>query len=188
VAATVANRNRPEAENLIGPLVNTVILRTNLAGDPTAREVMQRVRATCFAAFANQDLPFEELAEVLDRERGLELEALSNVMISLQNETLRPLKVDSTSKLTFEEANAYPLMPVMTLTTFDVMINLRENSHGLVSICAYKPHLFTARTIDSLLRDFEGILEQMVRRPARPISKIQVLHNAGASFIGEISS
>ena len=67
VATNVANRNRPGSERLIGPLVNTVILRTNLGGDPTPREVMRRVRATTLAAFAHQDLPFEELVETLER-------------------------------------------------------------------------------------------------------------------------
>ena len=81
VATNVANRNRPGTEGLIGPLVNTVILRTNLGGDPSPREVMRRVRATTLAAFAHQDLPFEELAETLERERALEPAALAQVMI-----------------------------------------------------------------------------------------------------------
>src|SRR6202008_765472 len=71
VATLVANRNRPGTEGLIGRLVNTVILRTDLGGDPSSREVMRRVRATTLAAFANQDLPFEVLAETLGRERAL---------------------------------------------------------------------------------------------------------------------
>ena len=70
MATHVANRNRPETEALIGPLANTVILRTNLGGDPSPREVMRRVRATALAAFAHQDLPFEELVETLERERA----------------------------------------------------------------------------------------------------------------------
>ena len=59
VATLVANRNRPGTEGLIGPLANTVILRTSLAGDPNPLEVMRRVRATTLAAYANQDIPFE---------------------------------------------------------------------------------------------------------------------------------
>src|SRR5262249_48334644 len=55
LATHVANRNRPGTEALIGPLANTVILRTNLSGDPGAREVMRRVRATTLAAFAHQE-------------------------------------------------------------------------------------------------------------------------------------
>src|SRR5439155_26730142 len=56
VATLVANRNRPGTEGLIGPLANTVILRTSLAGDPNPLEVMRRVRATTLAAYAHQDL------------------------------------------------------------------------------------------------------------------------------------
>ena len=58
VATHVANRNRPGTEALIGPLVNTVILRTSLGGDPSAREVMRRVRATTLAAFAQPGSSF----------------------------------------------------------------------------------------------------------------------------------
>ena len=76
VATNVANRNRPGTEALIGRLANTVVLRTDLGGDPNAREVMRRVRATTLAAFAHQDLPFEELVETLERERALEPAAL----------------------------------------------------------------------------------------------------------------
>ena len=80
VATNVANRNRPGTEALIGPLVNTVILRTNLGGDPSAREVMRRIRATTLAAFAHQDLPFEELVQTLEHDRHPRLPALANVM------------------------------------------------------------------------------------------------------------
>src|SRR5262249_37484237 len=62
VATNDANRNRPGAAGLIGPLVNTVILRTSLAGDPAPREVLRRVRETTLAAFANQDFPIEAIA------------------------------------------------------------------------------------------------------------------------------
>ena len=72
-------------EALIGPLVNTVILRTRLGGDPSAREVMRRVRATTLAAFAHQDLPFEELAETLDASARLRPSSLAHVMILFQN-------------------------------------------------------------------------------------------------------
>ena len=65
------------------------------------------------------------------------------------------------------------LMPLVTITTFDVILMLRESSHGLVGTCVYKPHLFGARTIDRLLRDFQKVLEHMVTQPERPISTIR---------------
>jgi non-ribosomal peptide synthetase component F len=180
VAANIAKRNRPGAEGLIGPLVNTVILRTDLSGDPSAREVLHRVRVTTLAAFANQDLPIEQLAEILNRERKLAPEALASVMILLQNETLRPLAAGGNT-FAFEEANANMLMPLLTITPFDVILMLRESPNGLAGTCVYKPHLFSARTIDRLLRDFEVVLERVVTHPARPISTIRVSLKVGGS-------
>ena len=173
VATLVANRNRPGTAGIIGPLANTVILRTNLGGEPSRQEVMRRVRATTLAAFANQDLPFEELVETLERERALKPAALSQVMITLQNATLRRME-SSGCTLTLEEANPSMLMPLATITTFDVILMLQESIHGLLGSCVYKPHLFDVMTIDRLLRDFQSVLEQMVTQPERPISEIRV--------------
>jgi acyl-CoA synthetase (AMP-forming)/AMP-acid ligase II len=176
VATLVANRNRPGTEGLIGPLVNTVILRTSLGGDPSPREVMRRVRATTLAAFAHQDLPFEVLVETLEHERALKPTTLAQVMITLHNATLRPI-ASLDHALAFEEANPSMLMPLVPATTFDIILALHEIVPGLVGSCVYKPHLFDATTIDRLLRDFQSVLEQMVTQPERPISAIRVPRN-----------
>jgi acyl-CoA synthetase (AMP-forming)/AMP-acid ligase II len=176
VATNVANRNRPGTERLIGPLANTVILRTHLGGDPSPREVMRRVRATTLAAYAHQDLPFEELAEALERERALKPAALAQVMLLLHNAALRPV-ASSGQALAFEEADPSMLLPLVTATTFDVILMLRESAYGLVGSCVYKPHLFGTRTIGRLLGDFQAVLEHMVTQPERPISTIPVLRN-----------
>jgi non-ribosomal peptide synthetase component F len=173
VAMNVANRNRPGTEGLIGPLVNTVILRTNLGGDPSAQEVLRRVRATTLAAFAHQDLAFEDLAETLEREHGIEPTALCNVMILLQNATLRPT-AGSGHQLTFEEANPNMLVPLVTVTKFDIILVLRESPMGLVGTCVYNSSLFVARTIDRLLREYQEVLEQMITHPERAISAIRL--------------
>ena len=173
VATNVANRNRAGTGGLIGPVVNTVILRTNLGGDPSPRDMLRRVRATTLAAYANQDLPFEELADTLQRERGFDPAKLAQVMILLHNAALRPV-ASSGRALAFEEADPDMLMPLVTSTTYDIILVLREGAHGLVGSCIYKPHLFGAKSIDRLLRDFRKVLENMVARPERPISTIRV--------------
>jgi acyl-CoA synthetase (AMP-forming)/AMP-acid ligase II/acyl carrier protein len=172
VATLVANRNRPGSEHLIGPLVNTVILRTDLSGDPSPRELLRRVRATALAAFAHQELPFEELVEILERERGIKPEALSKVMVWLHNAALRPT-ASSVHKLAFEEANPNMLLPLVTISKFDVILMLRESGRRLAGCCVYKPHLFRASMIDRLLRDFRRVLELMLTQPDRPISTIR---------------
>ena len=134
---------------------------------------MRRVRATTLAAFANQDLPFEVVVETLERERALKPATLAQVMIQLQNATLRPIASFGRT-LTFEEANPSMLLPLVTITPFDVILMLRESGDGLVGCCIYKPHLFRAIMIDRLLRSFRKVLELMLTQPERPISKIRI--------------
>jgi acyl-CoA synthetase (AMP-forming)/AMP-acid ligase II/acyl carrier protein len=173
VATLVANRNHPGTDRLVGPLANTVILRTNLGGNPTLREVMRRVRSTTLAAFAHQDLPFEELVDTLKRERALKRLELAQVMIALHNATLRR-RVNRQHGLTVEEANSDILGGLVSPTTFDLSLTLRDGSHAVTGCCIYKPYLFDATNIDRFLQDFQEVLQHMVRQPERPVSEICV--------------
>jgi acyl-CoA synthetase (AMP-forming)/AMP-acid ligase II len=170
LATLVANRNRPGTDRLIGPLANTVILRTDLGGDPSLREVVRRVRRTILEAFAHQDFPFEELVDTLARERTLKPRALAPVMMALHNFTLWP-RMRSRYTPAFETAMGGPLVAP---NTFDLSLMLRETAHGVAGSCIYKPHLFDAGTIDRLLWDFQDVLQSMVTRPERPISEIHL--------------
>jgi acyl-CoA synthetase (AMP-forming)/AMP-acid ligase II/acyl carrier protein len=173
VATLVANRNVPGTDKLVGPLANTIVLRTNLGGNPTLREVMRRVRTRTLAAFAHQDLPFQELVEFFKRERALKRLELAPVMIALHNATLRP-RMNRQHALTFEEADPDILGALVTPTTFDLCLMLRESSHAVTGCCIYKPCLLDATNIDRFLQDFQEVLQQMVRQPERPISEIRV--------------
>jgi acyl-CoA synthetase (AMP-forming)/AMP-acid ligase II len=181
VATHLANRNRPGTEGLIGPLVNTVILRTSLGGDPSSREVMRRVRATTLSAFANQDLHFEEVVSTLEHERGVEPAELAQVLIWLQNAALRPI-MRAGQGLCFEEVDPAMLTHPAAVTAFDLMIMLRESSQGLIGTCVYKPHLFAAETVDRMLRNYEQVLENMIVQPEGPISAIPVAINEEKSI------
>jgi non-ribosomal peptide synthetase component F len=179
VATDVANRNRPQTEGLIGLIANTVILRTSLRGDPTAGEVVRRVRAATQGALANQDVPFEAVVEALERDRAIDPAALAQVKLSLQTSSLRPA-ASSSHSLSFEEMDPGTILPLVTMTTFDVTFMFGDSPKGLIGTCEYKPHLFGIEAIDRLLRAFLQVLERMVIQPERPISLITLSPNEGS--------
>jgi acyl-CoA synthetase (AMP-forming)/AMP-acid ligase II/acyl carrier protein len=173
IATNVANRNRAGTAGLIGPVANTVILRTNLAGDPTARELLHRVRATTLAAFAHQDLRLEIIADALEKDCSANPEALANIMILLQNATLRPVTAAG-HKLAIEEANPGMMLPLVTPTNFDVILMLHDGADGLRGTCVYRPHVFDLAAIERLLLDYAQVLEGLIHSPNRPISAIRI--------------
>jgi hypothetical protein len=181
VATLIANRNWRELEDLIGLFVNTVILRTDLGGDPTCREVLRRVRATTLAAYAHQDLPFEDLVQTLERERGLKRSELCQVMLILQNAMLRPLQHNARS-LTFLETDLSLVMPPMVATTFDIIVLLRERPPGLTVSAIYKRDLFDPESIDRLLSDFQHVLERLIAQPEQSLSTFRFSTSSPSHF------
>jgi amino acid adenylation domain-containing protein len=174
VATHIANRNRHETEEVIGLFVNTVILRTDLRGDLTRQEVLQRVRATALAAYAHQDLPFEDLVQTLEGERGLKPSSLCQVMVIMQNAIQRALQ-RSARTLSFLETDLNVPMPPLMVNTFDVVLLLRERPQGLTVSAIYKQNLFDATTIARMLGDFQRVLECLIGGPEQPLSTFRSL-------------
>ena len=150
---------------LIGPFVNTLLLRTDVRGNPTFREVLQRVRETTLAAHAHQDLPFEDLVQTLEREHHLQRRSLCQVMFILNPVPDPPTLAELTLSLIGAEESTAELG--LTVTTCDIVFNLWEGQHGLAGSCIYKTALFDAASIDQMLEAFQRILTDVVAQPER---------------------
>jgi non-ribosomal peptide synthetase component F len=151
-----------------------VILRTNLSGNPACREVLRRVRATTLEAYGHQDFPFEELVQTLERERGLARVSLSQVIVTWQSRFLL-LPELSGQPLSFLEMDQSGMAPETIVTTFDVILELREEPQGIVGSCLYDALLFEAATIRRLLDDFMHVLEIIVAQPEQSIATFRSL-------------
>jgi hypothetical protein len=168
VATLLANRQRQETEGVIGLFADMAILRTHLGGNPGGRDVLRRVRATILEAYAHQEFSFEELVRTLERERGLVRASLSQVMVIWH----QPIGVPPPpvgAPLTVLDMEQGGLAPESPVTTFDIVLELRERPDGLAGSCLYNAGLFEPATVERLLGDWQEVLETIVARPDEPL-------------------
>ncbi len=167
VGSPIAGRNRAETEGLIGYFINTLVLRTDLSGNPTFNELLRRVRDVALGAYAHQDLPFERLVEELQPQRSLTQPPLFQVMFIFQNApkaNLRPIGLS----ITPEEVQGAP-------APLDLTLELREMADGMHCWFEYKTELFDAMTITRMAGHFRLLLERVCENPAQTLSSLRLL-------------
>ncbi len=167
VGSPVAGRNRVETEGLIGFFVNTLVLRGRLAGAPTVRELLGRVRETALAAWLHQDVPFEKLVEELTAERSLAHTPLFQVVFALQNAPF--------GKLEIQDLRLRPVPIAGATAKFDLTINLAEHESGLSGTAEYATDLYDAVTVDRLLAGFERLLAAAAADPELRVAELPLL-------------
>jgi amino acid adenylation domain-containing protein len=167
VGSPVGNRNRSEIEGLIGFFVNTTVLRTNLSGNPTFKELLSRIKDTCLGVYVHQDLPFEKVVEALHPVRDMSCNPLFQVMFQLQN---APRHVPNVSGLTIER-----IAVESSTSKFDLTLALAERDGKLSGFIEYNTDLFRRSRIERMLGHFQTLLEGIVADPDQPISTLPLL-------------
>ena len=167
VGSPIANRNRSEIEGLIGFFVNSLVLRTNIGGNPTFLELLQRVKKVALGAYAHQDLPFEKLVEELHPERNLSRNPLFQISFSLQNTPIQTLELPeiSLSLVEFDIGTA----------KLDLEFNLWEDVENIRGEVVYSTDLFDRATITRMLGHFQTLLAGIVTNPKQPICELPIL-------------
>ncbi|HEY0603571.1 MAG TPA: amino acid adenylation domain-containing protein [Herpetosiphonaceae bacterium] len=168
VGSPNAGRNRSETEGLIGFFVNMLVLRTDLSGDPTFQELLQRVRATASGAYANQDLPFEQIVDELKPERNLSHSPIFQVAFALSNVPQAALQL---SNLRIETLH----FDAIVTSEFDITLFMAEAAGGLSGAFEYNAELFEATTIARMVDHFHMLLQSIIADPAQRISALPLL-------------
>ena len=165
--SSIAGRNREETLGLIGFFLNTLVLRADLSGDPSFRELLKRVREVALGAYANQDVPVDMLLEALQPDRHLNHNPLFQTLFILQNTpplalrmadlTLTPIEVDTCT------------------AKFDLTLDLTETPEGLHGWLEYNSDLFDEATIARMAGHYRTLLEGVVADPDQRLSDLPLL-------------
>lgn len=167
IGTPVADRRWTETENLIGLFVNTLAMRTSLAGNPTLTELLAREREVLLEAQAHQDLPFEKLVEELRPERSLSHSPLFQAMFVLQNVPKQNLEV---AGLTFSTIDLDP-----GVERFDLTLSVSESNDELDCALSYSTDLFDVSTAERIMEHFKSVLHCMAAAPGKRLSEISLL-------------
>lgn len=175
VGTPIAGRNRREIEGLIGFFLNTLVLRTNLAGDPSFLELLARVRETALGGYAHQDIPFEKLLEELKPERDSSrtpfFQVFFNMLVLEQTEFELP--GIETEPLAFHQSEA----------KFDLTVYAGRAQQGYTLTSVYNANLFTAERMQELLDQYVTLLKQIVLQPDASISSYSLVTPRAAEVL-----
>ena len=166
VGTPVANRRRRETEGLIGFCLNTLVMRANLRGEMSFREVMRQTREAVLGGFEHQDLPFEKLVQELAPDRDVSRTPLFQTMFTVQGES---------DKLNFGELQATGFELDLPTSKFDLLMIVAEDRHGATVELNYSTDLFEAGTMRRALGHYETLLRAVVENPDRRICEVPLL-------------
>jgi amino acid adenylation domain-containing protein len=169
VGTVVANRSRAELEKLIGFFANTLVLRTQVDERTSFMVLLEQVRQVTLDAYANQDVPFEQLVEAIRPERHTSHAPLFQVMLVLQNAPVGQMVLPG---LTLE-----PLPLAGTTAKFDLLLAIEEVDGGLQCSLEYNTDLFDRATAVRLSDHYTRLLGAIAVAPQEHLSTLSMLGN-----------
>ncbi|HEX2201844.1 MAG TPA: non-ribosomal peptide synthase/polyketide synthase [Longimicrobium sp.] len=166
VGSPIAGRTRPEVEGLIGFFANTLVLRTDVSGDPAFRALVARVRDVTLGAYEHQEVPFEKLVAELQPERSLSHSPLFQVMFTLQNA--------DRSVADLPGVRMEGIAAEAEVSKFDLALTVATDDGVLHGALEYSTDLFDRATIRRMLGHLERVLEQVSSRPDARLSEVEL--------------
>ncbi|WP_246763557.1 amino acid adenylation domain-containing protein [Rhizobium sp. 007] len=172
-----ANRGRREIEELIGFFVNTLALRVDLSGEPDVSELLERTRRTALAAQEHQDLPFEQVVEIVQPPRALDHTPLFQVMLAWQNNAVETFDLPGLSVKAVGEG--------LDQVKFDLELSLGEQGEVIAGTLGYATALFDQATIERQRGYLLALLRAMVADAEQPVGQIDILPAEERSYLLE---
>ncbi|WP_163011609.1 condensation domain-containing protein, partial [Pseudomonas viridiflava] len=168
VGVPIANRNRSEAERLIGFFVNTQVLKAEFSAQTTVAQLLQQIKQTAVQAQAHQDLPFEQLVEALQPERDPSRSPLFQVAYNHQTESRNEARELAGLRLEYQLSDKHTAQ-------FDLTLDTCERLDGLGASLIYATDLFDASTIERMAGHWRNLLQAMTNDVRQRIADLPLL-------------
>jgi nonribosomal peptide synthetase DhbF len=167
IGVPLAGRTDDALDELVGYFITTVVVRVDISGDPSFRDLLGRVRQANLGAYENQDLPFERLVELLNPPRSPARHPLFQVMLGFEARAEVELDLPGVSATLLDTHSGRAM--------FDLNIDLFERNGQVVGIIEYAADLFDRGTVEAFAARLIGLIEFVAANPDKPISQIEVL-------------
>jgi non-ribosomal peptide synthetase component F/NADP-dependent 3-hydroxy acid dehydrogenase YdfG len=174
VGASVANRNRAELEELIGFFANTVVMRTKIQPQLRFLDLLATVKANALAAYAHQDVPFDQVVEAVQPERSIAHSPLFQVLFVTLDTPIDALQLPGL-ELT-------PVDAGMAATHFDLSVHVHHTERGAECHFMYNTDLFAATTIERMLAHWQRLVADIAANPQRALSHLDFLDSNERTF------
>lgn len=174
IGSPIAGRPFPELEPLVGLFLNSLVLRTDFSGAPTFAEALTRVRTTCLDAFANQDIPFEQLLMELNPTRDVSRTPFFQIFFNmLTYDQQPPVGGLATEFVPSPELHA----------NFDITLYLEEVGDGIELTLVYNRDLFLETRMADLLQQYQLLLQQVADNAALPLDRYTLLTDQARKIV-----
>ena len=170
VGSPSAGRTRIETEGLIGFFVNTLALRTNLAGNPSFRELLRLVREVALGAYAHEEVPFEKLVSELQPERDLSRTPIFQIMFNLINVPRSAIEARELAISKFDIESG--------IAPFDLDLTIVEKEGKQSIFIRYNTDIYDTIAIERLKGHFQTLLEAIVQDSEKRIFDLPLLTEA----------
>jgi len=174
VGTAHANRNHADTENLIGFFINMLVMRTDLSGHPSFRELLHRVREVALDAYMHQDMPFEKIVEEMQIKRDAGNTPIFQVAFGVENARQAAYNIQNSQSFNHRGLTMSHVSFDMEVVRYDLTLWVKEGRDGLYGWWNYKTSLFDLASIKRIHGHFVTLLQSVVEQPDAKLDALEM--------------
>jgi mycobactin peptide synthetase MbtE len=171
IGTPVAGRNEPQLDRLVGFFINILVLRNDLSGDPTLREVLLRTREMALSAYAHQDLPFDQVVDAVSPVRSLSRNPLFGVVVHVREQLPDGQVIDSGAD---GDTSFTALEPTFDVAHADLSLNFFVSERGCRGHVIYRTELYDPATAHRFATWLGRVITAFADQPDQRLHRVQI--------------